>query len=228
MCYYNITDIGVIGCNATRGVFEFWIGGNNLTEIYPDKPFGIYLESPANGGAVCTPNETNFTCLVPVYIFPLTEKKVVLPKEKKYTPDDYYNFVNWEEFMDKNNVVAKNVDCVPIIRNTFKYSSVENNGTYKFIIKGEWSDHSLLPTVNFWAGIQFKNGNGTLCVYNNDTTTEFDCLYVEEYDNTTIIDQLISGSDQYVYKLEDKNGKKDSASYIVLNLTLLLLGLLFL
>ena len=80
MCYYNITDIGVIGCNATRGVFEFWIGGNNLTEIYPDKPFGIYLESPANGGAVCTPNETNFTCLVPVYIFPLTEKKVVLFK----------------------------------------------------------------------------------------------------------------------------------------------------
>ncbi len=140
---FNITEIGVIGCNETLGIFQFWIGTNNLTEIYHQTQLIINLESPANGESLCSINETNFTCYVPVYIFPLTEKKVVLPKEKNYSPTEYYDFVNWKKFMDKNNVIAKNVDCVPIIRNTFKYSSVENNGTYNFTIKGEWSDHSI-------------------------------------------------------------------------------------
>ena len=105
--------------------------------------------------------------------------------------------------MDKNNVVAKNLDCVLIIRNIFKYSSVENNGTY-INIKGEWSDHSLLPIVEIFTTIQLKNGNNIFCIYNNVTNTEFTCLNIQKIDNPTIVNQLIVGSDKYVYKLEDK------------------------
>ena len=80
--YYNITEIGVIGCNETMGVFQFWIGAHNLIKIYPHEVLTINLESPANGQLACLPNGTNFTCCIFLNNFPLTEKLLSYPKKR--------------------------------------------------------------------------------------------------------------------------------------------------
>ena len=135
-----------------------------------------------------------------------------------------YKFINWEEYINTNgNILSENKDCIPKIHNnTFIYSSVVIENEKRFIIKGDWSDKSksLTPTFNINCHAILVNWtikDYAFCIYNSTKKTEFNCSY-DGTDSPAFEDQLISGSDRYIYKLE-KNG----ISYISLNISILLL-----
>ena len=229
---FNVTKFELYdpGCSEKEGMFRFWIRGNILSKTTNLYLLYIYMESPSNAEALCFPLfDTNegFLCRINIVSYPLTDKNVILPKKEPFSL--YYTLENWKEVVDKNNIIAENIDCKPIIRNTFIYSSFEKNVSY-LIIKGEWLDNSLLPTFNINAQVILTNSTkkDVTCIYDKDKKIEFNCLFNGE-DTPTLIDQLISASDNNVYKLEKKSEKKDNTSSIItLNLTLFLLSILFL
>ena len=231
MSSFNITKIEIKGngCNEKEGKFHFWIRGH--TDSKPSSYYLLYLfmESPPNAQATCFPpfdTDDGFSCSINIVANPLTDKSVRLPKNKPSYP--YYTFVNWEEFIDKNgNVIAENLDCNPIIRNTFFYSSFEKNES-TLLIKGKWLDNSLMPTINIQARIILNNSTkyAVPCNYDIDKIA-FNCN-VNKDEIIDLVDQLITGSDNNVYKLENSENHENSSSIISLNLTLLLLSILFL
>lgn len=229
---FNITKIELDGngCNEKEGRFHFKIRGH--TDSKPSSYYLLYLfmESPPNAQATCLPpffdTEEGFSCSINIVENPLTEKSVRLPKNTPSYP--YYTFVNWEEYIDKNgNVIAENLDCNPIIRNTFFYSSFEKNES-TLLIKGKWLDNSLMPTIAMQARIILNNSTkyAVPCNYDIDKIA-FNCN-VDKDEIIDLVDQLITGSDNNVYKLENSENNENSSSIIALNLTLLLLCILFL
>jgi len=226
---FNITEIDSkdLGCNEREGRFRFWIKGNLVSETSSLYMLYLFMESPPNAQATCIPffnAEKKFYCRINIVTDPLTDKSVRLPKNGPYS--SYYIFPNWEEFINKNgNVIAENIDCKPIITNTFIYSSFEKNES-TLIIKGKWLDNSLLPDIAMQAKIIVNNSTkyGVYCTYDKGKATEFNCP-VNKEDTINLEDQLFTGSDNNVYKLEKP---KNSSCIIALNLTLFLLGILFL
>ena len=229
---FNVTKIESYEpeCSEKEGLFRFWIRGEILSKTSSLYLLYIYMESPSNAEALCIPLfETNegFLCRINIVSYPLTDKNVILPKKEPFSL--YYTLENWKEVVDKNNIIAENIDCKPIIRNTFIYSSFEKNVS-SLIIKGEWLDNSLLPTFNINAQVKLSNSTKkeVTCIYNKDKGTEFNCIFNGE-DTPILIDQLISASDNNIYKLEKKSEEKDNTSSIItLNLTIFLLSILFL
>ena len=163
--------------------------------------------------------------------YPLTEKKIILSKSQPYSYSKYF-FNNWEEFITEHNILSENIDCTPSIRNTFIYSSVEKDEK-SFTIKGEWSNKSQSLTPNFASyftlKIQSSITKEVTCTYNVDKKTEYDCSFKGE-DIPSFEDQIVRSSDNFVYKIEKKtdDGNKNGTSYIVFDMLLILLVLLFL
>lgn len=227
---FNVTKVESEECNEKEGMFRFWIRGDILSKITTSYLFYLNMESPSNAEALCIPffdSNEGFLCQINIVYDPLTEKNVIL--QKKVPSSLHYTFENWEEVVGKNNVVAENIDCNPIIRNTFMYSSLEKNLS-NLIIKGEWLNSSLLPIIAIDAKVIINNSTKkkVTCTYDKDKKTEFNCNCNEE-DTFNLMDQLISATDNNVYKLEKNAEKKeDISSIITLNLTLFLLNILFL
>ena len=203
---FNVTKIESDECNEKEGKFRFWIRGDIFSK--PTTLYLLYLnmESPSNAQALCFPffaSNEGFLCEINIVYDPLTEKNVIL--QKKVPSSLYYTFENWEEVVGNNNVIAENIDCKPIIRNTFIYSSFEKNGT-TLTIKGEWFNNSLLPTIAIQTKVIINNSTKikVTCTYNKDKKTEFNCN-CNEGDTLNLIDQLITASDNNVYKLEKKS-----------------------
>jgi len=217
MYSFNVTKVEPYdpGCNEKEGLFRFWIRGDILSKTTNLYLLYIYMESPSNAEALCFPFfDTNegFLCRINIVSYPLTDKNVILSKKEPFSL--YYTLENWKEVVDENSIIAENIDCKPIIRNTFIYSSFEKNES-SLIIKGEWLDISLLPTFNINAKVLLNNSTkkDVTCIYNKDKKIEFNCDYNKE-DYPTLIDQLISASDNNVYKLEKKSENGNTSSII--------------
>ena len=235
---FNISKIDLYNpaCNKKEGKYRFWIRGVFDSESVEHFIFYINLESPSDSVATCLLDfiqDSSFLCFINLVSDPLTEKKVVLPKKAPFS--SHYEFSNWEEYMNKNgNIVSENIDCIPTIHNTFIYSYIIIENEKHFIINGEWSDKSksLTPEYNINCYVILVNStlkDDVSCIYNLEKKTEFNCTNYGR-NSPVFEDQLISGSDNYVYKLEKKSESEDNGlSFISLNISIfLLLSLLIL
>ena len=72
-----------------------------------------------------------------------------------------------------------------------------------------------MPTFNINAKVLLNNSTkkDVTCIYNKDKKIEFNCDYNKE-DSPILIDQLISASDNNVYKLEKKSENGNTSSII--------------
>ena len=202
--------------------------------------WSIYFEKPEGCSALCIPYTSPglFACNIDVINCPLTEKIIKLSKSQ---PFSYFHYIfnNWEEFIAEHSIISDNIYCVPSIRNTFIYSSIEKSEG-SLTIKGEWCYNSEKLTPKFAAFFTLKIKSPitkeVTCTYNFEKKTEFDCNFKGK-DLPSFEDQIVKVSDNFVYKIEkqkdkeddeDKDGKRNGSNYIAFKILILFIVLLFL
>ena len=182
--FVNISTIELYdkGCDKKEGKYIFYIKGTFIDYDYYHR-LTLQLESPSNTSAICYMDmyqDSTLLCTINIVWYPLTDKKVVLPKKKPFSLT--YDLNNWEDYINKNgNILSENLDCIPTIHNTFIYSSIIIVNDIHFIIKGDWLDKSksLIPHPNFDFFVILINStlkNNANCIYNLKNKNVINCI----------------------------------------------------